>query len=136
AEKWYFEASKWGRKPQPGLSLLRLAQGQNELARSSIQNALDEAGKPSIRTRLLPAYIEIMITTGCSKEIKSAADELSAIAEMLNATYIHALSAHIRGMVFLAEGNAFSALKVLHQSYAMWNKIDAPYEAARVRFLT
>jgi DNA-binding CsgD family transcriptional regulator len=113
-----------------------MSQGQIDAARVSIQNALNEAKKTSIRTRLLPAYIEIMLTAGYTKEVKSAADELSGIAEKLNSTFIHALSAHSRGSILLAEGDACSALNVLHQAYAMWNKIDAPYEAARVRFLT
>ena len=43
AEKLYVEANKWGRKPQPGMALLRLAQNEKNLAIKSIQNALDEA---------------------------------------------------------------------------------------------
>ena len=45
AEHAYNEANKLGRNPQPGLALLRLAQGQIEKSKSSINNALTETKK-------------------------------------------------------------------------------------------
>src|SRR5215211_3035376 len=43
AEEAYRLASRWGREPQPGLALLRLAQGQLAAARAAIRRILDEA---------------------------------------------------------------------------------------------
>jgi len=43
AEEAFRQASERGRKPQPGLSLLRLAQGQMNTAVASIRNALEES---------------------------------------------------------------------------------------------
>lgn len=136
AEKMYLEANKWGRKPQPGLSQLRLAQNQNDVARISIQNALDEAKNTFSRIRILPVYIEIMLTSGYNREVQSACDELSAIAEKFNATYIFAALAYSKGAILLSEEDAHSALKVLRHAYVLWDELGIPYEAARVRLLT
>ena len=43
AEEAYREASQWGREPEPGLALLRLAQGKVDAAAAAIRRALDEA---------------------------------------------------------------------------------------------
>jgi DNA-binding CsgD family transcriptional regulator/tetratricopeptide (TPR) repeat protein len=135
AELAYSEANKWGRKPQPGLSKLRLAQNQSDAAKVSIQIALDEAKNLLSRIGILPAYIEIMLTAGYKQEAHYAADELSIIAEKCNAPFIHAISAYSQGSVLLAEEDACSALKVLRKAWVLWNELDAPYEAARVRLL-
>ena len=61
AEAAYREANQRGHDPQPGLALLRLAQGQDEAAAGSIRRALDESDDPIRRPRLLSAYVEIML---------------------------------------------------------------------------
>jgi ATP/maltotriose-dependent transcriptional regulator MalT len=81
AEDSYREANQWGREPQPGLALLRLAQGRGDAARTGIRRVLDEAHGPLARSRLLPAYIEIMLTAPDAAEAaRAASDELGAIA--------------------------------------------------------
>ena len=42
AEDAYRQASQWGRDPQPGLALLRLAQGQVDTAAAAIRRVVDE----------------------------------------------------------------------------------------------
>ena len=64
AEEAYREASRRGREPQPGLALLRLAQGDGEAAAASLRRALSEYTEPLKRAALLPAYIEIMVAVG------------------------------------------------------------------------
>ena len=64
AEEAYRDASRRGREPQPGLALLRLAQGRDEIAAATIRRALAEAGEWPRRARLLPAYVEIMLAVG------------------------------------------------------------------------
>src|SRR5206468_4163363 len=61
AEKSYRQASLAGRDPEPGMSLLRLAQGRLDLALAAIRRALDEAQDTLVRCRLLPASIEILL---------------------------------------------------------------------------
>ena len=61
AEKSYRQASVAGRDPEPGMSLLRLAQGRVDLASPAIRRALDEAHDPIARSRLLPASVDVML---------------------------------------------------------------------------
>ena len=135
AEELYHEANKWGRKPQPGLALLRLAQRQQPAAVAAIQHTLEEAKIPLKRLKILPAYIEIMIASGKIKKAGLAADELSALTEMYNVPYIHAISAFSRAAVLLKEGDTGAAIKMLRHACDIWNELNAPYEGARVRLL-
>ncbi len=133
AEEAYRNASRHGRKPQPGLALLRLAQGQTETAATAIRLALDEAQSGPGRTRLLAAYAEIMLAAGDVSAARTAAEELTVLAEDLDAPVLQATAAHARGAVLLAEGDGRAALGVLRQAWIIWQEIEAPYEAARVR---
>lgn len=135
AKELYHEANKWGRKPQPGLALLRLAQRQQPAAVAAIQHSLEEEKNPLKRLRILPAYIEIMISSGKIKKARLAADELSAMTEMYSVPYIHAISAFSRAAVFLKEGDTGTAIKMLRHACDIWNELNAPYEGARVRLL-
>jgi DNA-binding CsgD family transcriptional regulator len=133
AEELYQEANMWGRKPQPGLALLRLAQKQYESAAVSAQNALNEAKNPLQRLKILPAYTEIMLAAGKTEEARLAAGELAAMTEKYQAPLVLALSAYCQGLILLEEGNPGESLRMLRQSYDLWNMLNAPYEAARVR---
>ena len=64
AEAAYREASRLGREPQPGLALLRLAQGKADAAAGSIRRAVGETILPLRRAALLPAYVEILVAIG------------------------------------------------------------------------
>ena len=61
AEVSYRRASEHGRDPQPGLALLRVAQGRADVGDAAIRRALGEAGDPMSRARLLVAYVEIVL---------------------------------------------------------------------------
>ncbi len=135
AEEAYREASRLGRAPQPGLALLRLRQGQIEAARAAIERAMDEAEDPRMRSRLLAAYVEIMLATGDIAASRGAADELAMLAADLDAVFLNATSEGASGTVLLAEGDPRGALSHLRRSWMHWRELDAPYEAARVRVL-
>ena len=62
AERAYREASRCAFEPQPGLALLRLRQGDEASAAAAIRRAMTEVTHPLDRARLLPAYVEIMIS--------------------------------------------------------------------------
>jgi DNA-binding NarL/FixJ family response regulator len=135
AEDAYRQATRWGRSPQPGLSQLRLAQGQIDAAQAAIRGALDGAQDHATRSRLLAACVDILLAANDVPEARSAADELSAIADDLDAPMLHAMAAHATGAVLLGEGEHRTALTTLRRAWAGWRKLEAPYEAARVRVL-
>lgn len=135
AEDSFRQAGRSGRKPQPGLSLLRLAQGRVEKAEASIRNAVEQAHEPRARARVLPACVEIMLEAGDVRAARLAADELKGISDSIEAPFLQAVSAQAQGAVCLGEGNPRSALTFLRHAWMIWRKLEAPYEAARVRVL-
>jgi DNA-binding NarL/FixJ family response regulator len=135
AEESYRHANLAGRDPEPGMSLLRLAQGRVDLARPAIRRALDEAHDPIARSRLLPAYVEVMLEAEDVEVARAAADELAGLAARLEAPYLNALAAHASGAVLLAEGDPQAALTTLRTAHRSWRDLEAPHQAARVRVL-
>jgi DNA-binding CsgD family transcriptional regulator len=135
AEAAYRQASRWGREPHPGLSLLRLAQGRLDAAVSAIRRVVDEARDRATRSRLLGPYVEIMLAAGDAQAARTAADELAAIAEGFDAPLLRAVSTHATGALLLHEGDARAALAPLRRAWATWQELEAPYEAARIRVL-
>ncbi len=83
ADTAYQRASEYGRDPQPGLALLRLAQGRLETADAMIRRALDEAQDPISRARLLAPYVEIVLASGDTTPARDAAEELRQVAATL-----------------------------------------------------
>ena len=135
AEKAYREASRWQRIPQPGMALLRLAQGRVEAASSSIRRVADEVRDFGHRTRVLDHYVEIVLAAKDVVAARTAADELQEISRRFDAPLVHAMSARATGAVLLAEHDAKGALAELRRSWSLWCELDAPYEAARTRVL-
>jgi DNA-binding CsgD family transcriptional regulator len=87
------------------------------------------------RTKLLPAHIEIALAAGDLQEARTACRELEEIAASLDTAVLGAMAAHARGAVELADGDASAALGSLRQAWQVWQQIEAPYAAARVRVL-
>jgi len=135
ADESYRNASLAGREPEPGMSLLRLAQGRIDLAVAAIRRVLEEAQDPFARARLLPAYVEIMLEAEDVGAARAAADELARIAADSDAPYLNALAAHASGAARLAEGNPRAALTNLRAAHRAWRELAAPNQAARVRVL-
>jgi DNA-binding CsgD family transcriptional regulator len=135
AENAYRQTGQWGREPQPGLALLRLAQGQVDAAAAAIRSVMDEARDRVTRATVLAAFVEIVLAAHDLGAARTAADELARIADALGAPLLHAMSGHATGAVLLGEGDAGAALPVLRRAYAVWRDLEAPYEAARVRVL-
>jgi DNA-binding CsgD family transcriptional regulator/tetratricopeptide (TPR) repeat protein len=135
AEDGYRQALESGQQPQPGLAQLRLAQGQVDAAAAAIRTALGEALDRVARSRMLAAYVEIVLAEGDVGAARVAADELAEIAADVDAPFLHAVAAHTCGAVLLAEGDARAALAALRRAWTAWQELEAPYEAARVRVL-
>jgi DNA-binding CsgD family transcriptional regulator len=135
AEEAYRDASRYGCEPQPGMALLRLAQGKDDAAAAAIHRTVGETTDPLKRTRLLPAYVEILLAEGDSEEASSACQELEEISARYDSAMLVAMVAHARGAVDLAEGDPRAALRSLRRAWQVWQELDVPYEAARVRVL-
>jgi DNA-binding CsgD family transcriptional regulator len=135
AETAYREAATWGRRPEPGMALLRLAQGRLDAADAAIRRALDENHDPVARPRLLGPQVDIALAHGDIPAARAAALELSTIADTAGAPLLHAMAARADGAIRLAVGDAKGALSALRRAWDAWNAVDAPYESARVRVL-
>ena len=135
AEEAYRAARQLGFEPQPGLALLRLAQGRGDAAAAAIRRTVDETAHPLKRAGLLPAHVEIMLAVGDLEEARRASDELDAVSEAQASDPVSATAADAGGAVALAQGDARGALTRLRDALGTWQGLDAPYEAARTRVL-
>jgi DNA-binding CsgD family transcriptional regulator len=135
AEAAYRAASRCGYEPQPGLALLRLAQGNATGAESAIRRALDETSRPFHRVPLLAASVEIALRAGNQGAAEEASRELGEIAAAHPSEAIAAMAARAQGELALARGDARGALPPLRDAARAWQALDAPYETARTRAL-
>ena len=135
AERSYVLAAEYGRETQPGLALLRLAQGRAAAARAGISRALAEIPGGLQRSPLLAAAVEIAIAADDLDAADSAAAELTSIAAGHDAVLLTAMATQALGAVLVARGEWAEALPVLRSSWNAWQDVDAPYFAARVRVL-
>lgn len=135
AEETYRSASRSGWDPQPGLALLRLAQGRSGAACAAIRRAMSATTNRLERTKFLPAYAEIMLSVHDIQEARSACRELEETAETFETDVLHAMAAQVRGAIDLAEGDTQAALGPLRRALAVWRQVEAPYEAARAQVL-
>lgn len=132
AEQAYRDAVRHGWDTQPGMALLRLAQGRQDAAVGAIQRALAEQTDVLRRARLLPAAVEILLATDDPTGAARVAAELTAIADEYDTAGLHAVSAQATGAVRLAEGAPAAALISLRRACQLWRDLEVPYEAARV----
>jgi ATP/maltotriose-dependent transcriptional regulator MalT len=130
AEAAYSQANERGRKPQPGLSLLRLAQGQVDAAAASIRGVLIDTQARASRARTLAAAVEILLAAGDLEQARAAAAELSEIANAMGAPLLSAAAAHATGAVLVADGDMAGASAPLRRAWEIWRELEMPYEEA------
>jgi DNA-binding CsgD family transcriptional regulator len=136
ARHGYRRASEYGCSAEPGLALLRLAEGHGRAAAAAIERALSEPQFPAARARLLAAHAEVFLAGGDPRRARHAADELTALSAGFGSPpMLAAMANHAAGAVLLAEDDPPAALRSLRQAWVSWQEIDAPYEAARTRVL-
>ncbi|MGH2357878.1 MAG: adenylate/guanylate cyclase domain-containing protein, partial [Candidatus Limnocylindria bacterium] len=144
AEEAFQHAYEFGRDPEPGLALLRLAQGDHAAAASTIKRALsaaeglgavsgDNPKEPLGRAHLLPAQVQIAVALGEVETANAAATELETIAGHFGSTALQASAASARGSVQLMLGDASGAVENLSRARRLWQVVGAPYEGAQVR---
>ncbi|MDP9295654.1 MAG: hypothetical protein M3O88_03015, partial [Actinomycetota bacterium] len=143
AEKAFLEANELGWDPQPGLALLRLAQGDVRTAAASIREAVENPSQvqfwerpPNTDMRIAPvleAQVEIAVAAGDLDRARSAAVELERIAGVLGTKAFRATAAIARGQIELADGHASEAGASFGQGATLWKELGAPFETARAR---
>lgn len=143
AEDAYRRACELGLDPEPGLSLLRLAQGDVPAAAAAIKRAIEAAGiernpSPDVLThaRLLPAQIEIAIAAGDRATAERATQQLEATAAVAETTLLHAEVGRARAALALAGGAPETALREATRARKLWQELGMPYETARERMLS
>ena len=135
AEAAYEQASLHGQSAQPGLALLRFAQGRRKIAEGMIRRLLGERQNQPLRAQVLAAAVEIMTGVHDLGAARGAAQELATLAGAGSPAFLRALSGQAMGSVLLAEGDAPAGVSALRAAWTAWQEIEAPYEAARVRVL-
>ena len=135
AEDAYREASRCGCEPQPGLALLRLAQGRDDAAAAAIRRALAEATRAARRVR---AASRLRRDHARGRRRRGGARGLPRARRRrrrYDSDMLRALAAHAAGAVALAEGDARRGPVGAAAAWRAWQELEVPYEAARVRVL-
>src|SRR5207248_10636445 len=121
AEVAFSQAYELGATPQPGLSLLRLAQGKPDAAASLINRTLTEGYRDALgRARLLPAQVEIALAAHDMDTARSAVAEMESISEGYRAPALHAATHEARGSLAIAEGRPAEAREDLQLARKHW----------------
>jgi class 3 adenylate cyclase len=141
AEEAYAKASELGHSTEPGLALLRLAQGKAEAAANAMKRELaNDSLDPLTRARRLPAEVEIALATGELRRARNAAEELERVADQysVGGRRTPARDGAVKlawGQIRLAERDWEGAMTMLRAAREIWTKIGAPYETAQARML-
>ena len=135
AEEAFRRAHELGRDPQPGLALVRLAQGQADAAAASIRTALTVLVPPLPRARLCVAQVEIALMIDDVETARTACTELEQTAATYESSGLAAAVRQARGALLLREGAAAEAVTVLRAACRRWQDLDATHHAANTRLL-
>ncbi|MHB8656785.1 MAG: helix-turn-helix transcriptional regulator [Solirubrobacteraceae bacterium] len=140
AQEAYAHACEFGVDPEPGLSLLRLAQGDPAAAAAVINRAVTATGiggEPAADllacARLLPAQIEISIAASDLATAEAATEQLEAISSAAESKLLQAEVRCARAALALAQGKLEEALAEATRGRKLWQEISMPYESARAR---
>ena len=119
AEASYRHAQETGFPPQPGLALLRLAQGRPEQAQTLLRQTM--AGiDPGYRRRMLAARVEIELAAGDADAARTAMEELATVCAMIDMPMLHALAEQAQATVLAHDGDPAAALVLLRRARSRW----------------
>lgn len=131
AEDAYRHANSLGRQPEPGLALMRLAQGRVDAAATTFRRLYAEPERVD-RVDVLAGYADAMLAVHDLDAAEAAADELSRSSD--GGPLVHrALAQEVRGGVLLDRGEAADAVACLRAACEVWHSLELPYAVARVR---
>lgn len=134
AQEAFARAQELGFDPQPGLSLLRLAQGKAEAAHTTLRLAVTGGEGNSLRrARLLAAQVEVALIVEDRETARAARDELAEMARDSGRPVLVAAAASADAALRLAEGDVEGALKSSRRACSIWQELKLPYETAQAR---
>jgi class 3 adenylate cyclase len=130
-------ATTCGKDPQPGLAMLRLAEGDDGLASAQLRAAVANAGDgdPLAVGQLLPALVMAQLACGDVDGARESAERLGAIAEVYPTVLHRARAAMSRALVAAAWGSDEDAVIAARLAAQLWREAGAPYETAQAQQL-
>ena len=132
AETAFGRALELGEDPQPGLALLRLAQGDPAAALASIGGSLEGAAFDGFaRARMLSAQSEIAYALTDAERARGSRDELGLIAGRIRSPAVLAAGGSAEGLLALVEDDPEAASRHLREARDRWSSVSAPYETAK-----
>lgn len=140
AEEAFRTANELGSDPQPGLALLRLAEGKVDAAVAGITRTLQDTVDQLTRLRRLPAQVEIALAADDLATARVALKELEGIVDSYKigerrAVAFDATINVATGQIQLAERDWDGAAASLQRAREEWREVGAPYETAQARLL-
>ena len=135
AEESYRLAAEHGCPTQPGLALLRLAEGDVDAASAGVRRALTEVTATPDRLDLLKTAVTIYLEEGQTEAAGDAVTEFEGITGELTMPVIEAERSAVKGALALAKGDPAGALPLLRQAVDTWQEQDAPHEVAKLNVL-
>jgi tetratricopeptide (TPR) repeat protein len=145
AEAAYQEALDHAWSPQPGLALVHLARGEDDLAATMIDDAIrhpvDIPSKerppygPLRLAPLLDAQAEIAARREDHDTLRRAAAELRSIVEQYPSTMLRAMSLLADARLCLVESDPEGAVTAARTAVAELELLGAPFEAAMARLV-
>jgi DNA-binding CsgD family transcriptional regulator/tetratricopeptide (TPR) repeat protein len=134
AEAAYKAAGRHGKDPDPGLALLRLAQGDTATATAAAQRMVAEHRDTGLQAApVLAAAVEILIASGDTTTARTLADDLDRLAHASELPLIQATAAHASGLVHSDADDPAGALTEFRRAGRLWHELEMPYEEARAR---
>jgi tetratricopeptide (TPR) repeat protein len=145
AEAAYVEAHERAWSPQPGLALLRLAQGDTAAAAAMIRSEIDHPSDVPWKERppfgdlrsapLLAAQAEIAAASGDVEVAASAAAALTEIVQRYPSAGLRAAAGLAQARAALVAGAPAGAIGPAREAVAVWVELEAPYDAAVARLV-
>jgi class 3 adenylate cyclase len=126
-----------GKDPQPGLAMLRLAEGDDGLASAQLRSALANVGDsdPLAVGQLLPALVVAQLACGDVTGAAESAERLAEIARVYPTVLLQARAAMSRALVAAASGSDADAVEAARNATHLWREAGAPYETAQAQQL-
>ncbi|MEZ5102218.1 MAG: hypothetical protein R3C15_20935 [Thermoleophilia bacterium] len=145
AEESFLEAHGRAWPAQPGLALLRLAQGEPGEAAALIADAVEHPVDLPSKERppvgdlrlapLLDAQAEIAVATGDAATCRRAAERLAAIAGRYPGPALTASATLALARAALLDDDLEDAIAGAGDAAARWAELGAPFEAATARLV-